>query len=264
MNQEPDAGVLGADTEEWQQLPESEGADPDVGEVHEKVQTVADESGSQNTAEPAGDEPWDDHVGPVTVIGAQRVQPRHARRRDLRWVTMALGIALIVATGLALYFWLQLGSARGDTEPPEGADLSSQLEQANTRLAETEQSLREAQVRVIDAGTEARELREQLDAAVEASAEADDEIAEAAEQLGALSDALTAAQSEGEALASAVLGSVDPVDACVRAAARLAQDVEQIGRGQLAEQARETAAICAAAQDSLGPAVSQARGVLAD
>ncbi len=290
MNQEPDAGVLDADTEEWQ-LPEADGDDSAVPKTQEQTQAVADEGGWGDPAEPADEEAWHkatEQAGenvlpepaeltgedvrhgpaePANAVTAARVQPRHARPRDLRRLaTTVLAVALVIAVGFALYFWLQLDSARGkgDTLTPAADDLGSELEQANTRLAETEQELREAQVRVVDAEAEARELQEQLDATIAASADADDELAEAAEQLRAVTDSLAAAQSEGEALASAVLGSVDPVDACVRATAQVAENVDQIGRGQLARQARDAAATCAAAQESLGPAVGQARGVLAD
>lgn len=256
MNQEPDAGILDADTEEWQ--------------PHEYDNDQPSTSESREPAQPDGDgEPaWPDSAGSGGATAAERVQPRHARRRDLPGLaTILLGVALVVASGLALYLWLQLGSARD-----EGAgDLSGQLAQANARLAETQDTLREAQVRVVDAETKVQELQEQLDATAAASADADadladadDDLAEATEQLRAASDSLAEAEGLSEALASAVLGTVDPVDACVRAAAQVAENVDEIGRGQLAAQARKAAATCAAAQDSLGPAVTRARGVLAD
>lgn len=276
MNDEPDAGGLDVDTDEWP-APESVGDESAVVEGHEQAAIAADEPEWADQAE-TGDEPrWVDPAAPAGLLWADesepanatapRVQGRHARPRDLRrFVTMALGGALIVAVGFALYFWLQLGSARGERDPeaPATVDLSSELAQANARLAETEQALREAQVRIVDAETEARELQEELDATIAASADADDDLAEASEQLQAVSESLTAVRSQGEALASAVLGSVDPVHACVQAAQQVADNVDQVGRGQLARQARAAAATCAAAQESLGPAVDQARGVLAD
>jgi septal ring factor EnvC (AmiA/AmiB activator) len=252
MSQEPETGVVDVDTEEW---PPPEGGGGTASADDDLAQPEAG-------GEPARQEPAPS--GAATV--EDRAQRRHARPRDLRRLaTMALGVAVVVAVGFALYFWLQLGSARSEGgTAPVPADLSDQLAEVTARLAETEQALREAQVRVVDAETEARDLQEQLDATVDDSADADDELADAAAQLRAVTESLAEAQGESEALASAVLGSVDPVDACVRAVARVAQNVDQIGRGQLARQARDAAATCAAAEDSLGPAVSRARGVLAD
>lgn len=242
MNQEPDASVVDVDTEEWHVA---------ATEADERAPLVTDEEGRPDPADPA------------SAVAAERVQPRHARPRDLqRLQTAVLGVALVVAVGFALYFWLQVGSAEDAT--PGSGDLSSRLEQADARLAETEDRLREAQLRVVAAEAEALELQEQLDATVAASADADGELAEVAEQLQAVSDSLAAARSQGEALASAVLGSVDPVDACVRAAAQVAENADQVGRGQLAKQAREAAAACAAAQESLAPAVGQAGDVLSN
>lgn len=252
MNQEPDAGAVDVDTEEWP-VPKSDGDESAAAETSEQAPFVADEKGWSDPAEPAG------------AIAAERVQGRHARPRDLRrLLTAVLGIALVIAVGFALYFGLQVRSADSEDATSGSGDLTSRLEQANTRLADTADELSEAQTRVVAAETEARELQEQLDATTAASADADRELAEAAEQLKAVSDSLAAARSQTEALASAVLGSVDPVDACVRAAAQVAENVEEVGRGQLARQAREAAATCAAAQESFALAVSQARDVLSD
>lgn len=255
MNQEPDAGAVDVDTEEWH-VPESDGDELAAAEMYEQAPFVADEEGRPDPAEPA------------SAIAAERVQGRHARRRDLRRLqTAVLGIALVIAAGFALYFGLQVGSVEGENATSGSGDLTTRLEQVNTRLANTADDLREAQTRVVAAEAEARELQEQLDATIAASEVTDDELAEAAEQLEAVSASLAAARSQSEALASAVLGSVDPVDACVRAAAQVAQKVEQAGRGQLTQltrQARDAAATCAAAQESFALAVSQARDVLSD
>ena len=250
MNQEPDAGAV--DVEQWH-APEPDGHESAAAETYEQAPLVA------------GEEGWPDPAEPASAVAAERVQPRHARPRDLRRLqTAVLGVALVIAVGFALYFWLQVGSAEGEGATPGSGDLNIRLEQANTRLADTADKLREAQLRVVAAEAEARELQEQLDATTAASADAGRELAEAAEQLQAVSDSLAAARSQSEALGSAVLGSVDPIDACVRAAAQVAEDADQIGRGQVARQAREAAATCAAAQESLALAVSQARDVLSD
>jgi hypothetical protein len=252
MNQEPDAGTVDVDTEEWRAL-ESEGDESSAAETYEQSPFVA------------GEEGWPDPAEPASAVAAERVQGRHARPRDLRRLqTAVLGVALVIAVGFALYFGLQLGSAEGEDATSGSGDLTSRLEQANNRLADTADELRDAQTRVVAAEAEARELQEQLDTTSAASEVTDGELAEAAEQLQAVSDSLAAARSQSEALASAVLGSVDPVDACVRAAAQVAEEADQIGRGQLAKQAREAAATCAAAQESVALAVSQARGVLSD
>jgi hypothetical protein len=249
MKQEREAGAVDVDTEEWP-APESDGDESVAAETSEQAQFVAGED-----ARPDLD----------SAIAAERMQGRHARPRDLRRLqTAVLSVALVIAVGFALYFGLQLGSAEGEGATSGTGDLTSRLEQANTRLEDTTAELREAQTRVVAAEAEARELQEQLDAAIAESEIADGELAEAAEQLQAVSDSLAAARSQSEALASAVLGSVDPVDACVRAAAQVADDVDENGRGQLARQAREAAATCAAAQESLALAVSQASDVLSD
>jgi hypothetical protein len=250
MKQEPDAGAVDVDTEEWPAPPESDGDESVAAETSEQASFFAGE---------------DVRPDPDSAIAAERMQGRHARPRDLRRLqTAGLGVALVIAVGFALYFGLQLGSAEGEDATSGNGELTSRLEQTNTRLADTTAELREAQTRVVAAEAEARELQEQLDAAIAASEVADGELAEAAEQLQALSDSLAAARSQSEALASAVLGSVDPVDACVRAAAQVADDVDENGRGRLAQQAREAAATCAAAQESLALAVSQASDVLSN
>ena len=264
MNQEPDADVFDVDTEEWH-VPKSHGDESAVAESDEHAATDADDGVWGDPAEPAHEDAWRDPAEPASTIAVDRLHRRHARPRDLTWLAMlALGLALVIAVGFALYFWLQLGTAEDEGATSDSGDLSAQLAQAEARLAETDEALREAQVRVVDAETQVRELQAQLDATIAASANSDDELAEVAEQLQAVSDSLAAVRNQGEALASAVLGSVDPVDACVRAAARVAENVDEVGRGQLAKQARDAAATCAAAQDSLGPAVSQARDLLAD
>ena len=252
MNREPDAGVVDFDTEEWP-TPEADSFEPAAVEDYGPAPLDADEQG------------WEpDSADPDGMIAAERVQPRHARPRDVHKLqTAVLAVALVIAVGFALYFWLQVDSA-SDGNATSGGDLAVRLEQANARLADTAGELREAQVRGGAAEAEARELQQQLDETSAASAEADRELAEVAEELQAVSDSLAAARSQGDALASAVLGSVDPVDACVRAAARVAENADQIGRGRLAEEAREAAAACAAAQETLALAVSQARDVLSD
>ena len=264
MNQEPDADILDVETEEWH-VPESGGNESAAAESHEHAQMDADEGVGRDSSAPASEDAWLDPAEPASAVALDRLHRRHARPRDLRRLTMlALSLALIIAVGFALYFWLRLDAAQGDGATSDSGNLTAQLARAEARLAETDEALRAAQVRVVDAETEVRALQEQLDATVAASADTDDELAEVAEQLRAVSDSLTAARNQGEALASAVLGSVDPVDACVRAAARVAQNVDQIGRGQLAKRAQEAAAACAAAQDSLAPAVNQAGDLLAD
>ncbi|HEX6233589.1 MAG TPA: hypothetical protein VFZ63_10750 [Jiangellaceae bacterium] len=288
MSQEPEAGVIDVDTEEWS-LPEDDGgaeaADGELAQMEAGGKAIRPQPDPQapssldptpqdptsldpSTLQPAPlDSPTPEPASAgVASAVADRAQRRHARPRDLRRLaTMALGAALVVAVGFAVYFWLQLDSARSVVGPTAASgDLGAQLAQVTTRLAETEQALRDAQVRVVDAEAEARKLQEQLDTTVADSADADDELAAAAEQLRTVSESLAKAQGQSEALASAVMGSVDPVDACARAVAQLAENVEQIGRGQLARQARDAATTCAAAEDALAPAVSRARGVLAD
>ena len=252
MNGEPDASAVDVDTDEWHLL-ESDGDESATIEGSEAATIGADAEGRPEPAEPVG------------AIAADRVQRRHARPRDLRRLqTGALSVALVIAVGFALYFWLQVDSAGDGTPASDSGDLAAQLEEANSRLAEAESELREAQVRLVTAEAEALELQEQLDATNAASAKTEGELAEAAEQLKAVSDSLADVRSQSEALASAVLGLVDPVDACVRAAAQVAQNADQIGRGQLARQARDAATACAAAQESLDLPAGQARDILSD
>lgn len=185
--------------------------------------------------------------------------PRHARPREYtRIVLVVLGSGLVAAVGVAAFLWTQLDTARSDyaAASAASAELAADLADARDGVAELEEALATADQQLAEATDELSGLREQL-------AEAEEDSAAAGERLATTQRSLDELRSSAGALASSVFGSVDPVDACERASARVAEEAGDISRGAIIRLARDAAEACQVAAAAVQESVPRANTVLA-
>lgn len=197
-----------------------------------------------------------------------RPQPRHARPRGVErhWTPLhllagGLAVALIAALGIAGHLSRQLDQARSEKGAAEAqqAELAAAQERTIAEVAELRGQLSAVSARVRDASQDVSSLRDELAAAEAAAASAE-------EQAVSATSTLTDLRGRAEALASSVLGSVDPMEACRQAADRVAERAEQAGRSQralIARLAREAADACEAAAGAVQESMPKASEVLA-
>jgi septal ring factor EnvC (AmiA/AmiB activator) len=195
---------------------------------------------------------------------ADRPQPRHARPRDggRRWsaaqlVAAALAVALVVAIGIAGHLSRQLDEVRAEqiATSAERADLAAALERSVTHVTELESELSTVTAQAGDAARGMSELQDEL-ATAQAAATA------AEEQVESVTGTLAAFRGRAEALASSVLGSVDPVEACRQAADHVADEGVRARRGVLVQLADEAAEACAVAASAVQESMPRASAVL--
>lgn len=188
----------------------------------------------------------------------QKPIPRHARRRDRSRVVIAvLGGALVVAVGWGVFLLLQLDAARDENAAAssEQAELATALEASQEREAALEAAVAVADEQLSTAVDD-------LSAAQRELAETEEGAATVGERLETTEAALGELRRNAEALASAVFGSVDPVDTCERAADRLADQVDEARRGALRQLAQQAADACTAAAEAVQEAVPRASTIL--
>lgn len=189
---------------------------------------------------------------------ASKQLPRHARRRDRTRVVIAvLSGGLVVAVGWGVFLLVQLDATRDDhaTVSAARAELAAALEASREREAELEGAVAAADEQLSLAVDDLSALQRQL-------TDTEGDTAAVQERLEATEEVLGELRRNAESLASAVFGSVDPVDACERAADLLAEQVDEVRRGALGQLARQAADACAAAAEAVQEAVPRASTIL--
>ena len=219
--------------------------EPDTGVL--PLDAINDESPTDRAAEPT-----------------ERPQPRHARPRTAgrRWsaahaVAAGLAVALVVAVGIAGDLSRQLDQARAEqiAASAHSVELADTLERTSLEVGRLRDEVSVATTRASEAGQDLSALRDEL-------AAADAATADAKAQLESTTSALADLRGRAEALASSVLGSVDPVEECRQAAARVAEESVRARRGAIVNLARRAANACEAASGAVQESMPRASAVL--
>lgn len=194
----------------------------------------------------------------------ERPQPRHARPRTARrrWsaahvVAAGLAVALVVSVGIAGDLSRQLDQARAEqiAASAHSVELADTLERTSLEVGRLRDEVSVATTRASEAGQDLSALRDEL-------AAADAATADAKAQLESTTSALADLRGRAEALASSILGSVDPVEACRQAAARVAEESVRARRSTIVDLARQAADACEAASGAVQESMPRASAVL--